>query len=494
MGQPFSGLVTDDEHDIFVRREAIPLVFVPGIMGSRLRRAGTNGKGKGADGLPNLRWDPGSGGWMWWNYSGKDGGYRKRMLVGPSFKASYLEVDNDNPVGDGFSGVMEDYWKKFLKDLKKRDWGPLAKIFEFPVYAFGYNWTDSNENSGKKLAARIKEIISEAKQVTGLCEKVILITHSMGGLVARWASEEAGAKGQILGIIHGVQPATGAPAAYWRMKGGFEGGAVTSRVLGKNATEVTPVLGNLPGGLQLLPTHNHVATSVTKPWLTVTQNGKAILSLPGSSPYSEIYRVRAVVKPAKGAKPSNNNYWGLVDPELLDPENSNAQSSHTGGTGKNNLDADANVCRDNWGQYLSMLNIAETFHQKLGKKKHAETLNFWGTGHNTADVIELRIRPANSGETKSQEPYPDRGFRGFFTGASGNLMVAEMQNPAGGGDGTVPISSASALKSAGKTVPAETGLKVEHQPAFEDGKAQDFTVKAIIALCQKRYQSQRGST
>jgi triacylglycerol esterase/lipase EstA (alpha/beta hydrolase family) len=55
------------------------------------------------------------------------------------------------------------------------------------------------------------------------CEKVILVTHSMGGLVARYYSElldgDFGQK-NILGIVHGVMPDRGAPMAYKRMKAG----------------------------------------------------------------------------------------------------------------------------------------------------------------------------------------------------------------------------------------------------------------------------------
>src|SRR5205823_14044804 len=131
-------------------------------------------------------------------------------------------------------------------------------------------------NSGKKLAVRIKEIITEASEITGLCEKVILITHSMGGLVARWASEKAGAKASILGIIHGVQPVTGAAAAYWRIKAGFEGTGPTSRVLGHSAHEVTPILGNIPGGLQLLPNKLYETNGQAKSWLTFTGEGVAM--------------------------------------------------------------------------------------------------------------------------------------------------------------------------------------------------------------------------
>ena len=103
------------------------------------------------------------------------------------------------------------------------------------------------------VATRVKEIIKEAKEVTGKCEQVILITHSMGGLVGRSASMLHGLKDKILGVVHGVQPVTGAAAAYWRVKAGFEGANAASRVLGNSGKNVTPILGNMPGGLELLP-------------------------------------------------------------------------------------------------------------------------------------------------------------------------------------------------------------------------------------------------
>src|ERR1051326_4103672 len=241
------GLETDvepqiAEHEIRVQRETIPLIFIPGIMGTRLRLAGTNGTGDGADGLPNMRWDPGSSSFMFWNYSGTSAEHRKDMIVGASFSSDFLEVANSDPIGDGFIGIMDDY-RAFLRTLRGRDWGPLNKIFEFPVYASGYNWTDDNEHAGQLLAQRIQDIIQEAQSVTGLCEKVILITHSMGGLVARAASELAGARDSILGIIHGVQPATGAAAAYWRIKAGFEGFGMTSRVLGTPGPNEPAIMG-----------------------------------------------------------------------------------------------------------------------------------------------------------------------------------------------------------------------------------------------------------
>ena len=169
------------EHELPVRREAIPLIFVPGIMGSRLRLKGTDGRGNGIDGLPNLRWDAGINLWTY-NFSKTSPRHRKNMLVGQAFDPNFLEVDNSDPVGNGIHGILKDDYHRFLNFLEAYDWGALSKVFVFPVYAFGYNWTDDSWENGKKLTKRIQEIINEAREITGLCEKVILITHSMGGL------------------------------------------------------------------------------------------------------------------------------------------------------------------------------------------------------------------------------------------------------------------------------------------------------------------------
>jgi hypothetical protein len=477
-----SGLETNVEHELDVQREAIPLVFVPGIMGTCLRRAGTDGSGKGADGLPNMRWNPSSAMWMLWYVSGTSGAERKAMLVGDRFDANYLEPNNANPPGDGFAALMEDYCKKFLTPLKVHDWGPLGKIFEFPVYAVGYNWTDDAKNAGTKLAARIKEIIAEAKDVVGLCEKVILITHSMGGLVSRAASELAGASGSILGIVHGVQPALGAPAAYWRIKAGFEGFGMTSRVLGSSGEKVTPVLGNIPGGLELLPNKLHRTNAGARQWLTVTENGVATLAFPKADPYKEIYKVKAVVKPKAGEKPSQNAYWGLVDPNLLDPGNVAPEAPNA----RDRMDA-STLSSDPWAAFLTTLDVAERFHDALGKKTHSRTFCVRGVGHKTADVIEMRVE---SNWVRS-DPYPARGFRGFFTNAKGKSMQAVLQDPAGDGDATVVRSSAVALDAPGKQMPGDRAIEVEHQPAYENADVQAFAIEAIVALCKMRYEDRR---
>jgi hypothetical protein len=485
-----AGLETKETHEIEVRREAIPLVFVPGIMGTHLRRPGTNGEGE-ADGFPNLRWSTGT----WWVLSNlafarSDGAYRRRLIVGKphqSFNPDYLEVDEDSPPGDGWRGIMEDY-HIFLEILRKHDWKELDKYFVFPVYAVGYNWTDDVKSAGTYLAKRIDNIIEESRKITGLCEKVILISHSMGGLVSRTASELCGAKDKIVGIVHGVQPVNGSPGAYWRMKAGFEGFnslGLVQRALGNDGPKVTAIMGNIPGGLTLLPNKLYRANDGKAEWVRVTDDGgRLIVAKPQADPYEEIYRRKAVVQPKAGEKPSTNEYWGLVDPALLNPE----KTTPEGGDPFDEMNAELN---NSWDLYLKNLAIAEALHDALsppsGPLPHPQTLAATGIQHKSADAIEMKVE---SNWVRS-DPYPNQGFRGFFVNAAGKDMQAVLQDPAGDGDGTVPTSSGVGVDAPGRPSPGDITLRMEHQPAYENELMQQWAIKAITAMVKHRYWEQR---
>lgn len=58
--------------------------------------------------------------------------------------------------------------------------------FYFPVHVMGYNWLQSNEDSAKALKKLVEITLPNYYKKRGqTCDKVILVTHSMGGLVAR---------------------------------------------------------------------------------------------------------------------------------------------------------------------------------------------------------------------------------------------------------------------------------------------------------------------
>ncbi|UTV57525.1 esterase/lipase family protein [Burkholderia arboris] len=202
-------------------------------------------------------------------------------------------------------------FKKFMK-------------YRYRVYAIGYNWLQSNEKSAQDVikgqdfkdkktgkTARlmgITEIIAENDS-----GKAIILTHSMGGLVARMAIAMHGAADLMHGVFHNVLPATGAPIAAKRFRtgGGSEGGIdgfINGALLGSNADEFVAVAANAPGALELLPMpdyHNGEAW-----WIFSRLDGTPVMKFPKEgSAYKEIY--------------ANTKWYGLVPDEsvsLLDPK------------------------------------------------------------------------------------------------------------------------------------------------------------------------------
>ena len=187
--------------------------------------------------------------------------------------------------------------------------------YHYPVYAMGYNWLRCNSEAAERLAKRIDAWIAEWKARPGYqCDQVILISHSMGGLVCRAYAKQHPDK--VLGVIHGVQPAVGAPLAYRRMACGTETGDANgdnvsakgfATIAGKTPAETIPVMGVSPGPLELLPCHLHPSG-----WLKGMVTGrnipapKEMLALPKRDPYDEIYR-------------DMDSWYRLIDPALIDP-------------------------------------------------------------------------------------------------------------------------------------------------------------------------------
>lgn len=179
--------------------------------------------------------------------------------------------------------------------------------FHYPVYALGYNWLQSNALSADRLEKRINEIIKFWLDRKQQCSQVILVTHSMGGLVARACAKRIPAK--ILGIVHGVMPALGAPVCYRRIACGTEAGNFVAEkfaeIAGRKEEDTTPVMATAPGPLELLPNNKY-----PKPWLHATfENGDgkhlARLSLPIGNVY-DMYRDTA-------------SWYRMIDPALADP-------------------------------------------------------------------------------------------------------------------------------------------------------------------------------
>ena len=351
-----------------------------------------------------------------------------------------------------------------------------AASIRFPVYACGYNWLQSNRLSAKRLAQRITDVIKANNSASYTCEKVILVTHSMGGLVARACSELEGMRGQIAGIVHGVMPATGAPVAYKRVRAGTEG--AVGLVLGEDAARMTAVFANSPGALQLLPTKAYPPG-----WLQLG-NGRGhqfqpVVKLPQADPYAEIYRQRGP-------------WWGLVREELINP----AQlDGHLG-----------------WGDYVKNLSKAEEFHEELGNKYHPNTYSFHGNGQapgkghtwgrvrweasRAQDLARLkRLGPmsdatlswpqVSAAEAPTLHMLADNGLGGVDTLSASQAVRFEISAADSPGDGTVPVASGAAAVQFGSKAAYRINLDdVGHEGAYNNATARALTLHAILSIAQ----------
>jgi len=351
--------------------KVIPVVFVPGIMGTNLRanRKHLNPKSKILQpGDP--AWRPPNGVEAGWKeakaWKGRDPATRQKILDGDTLEVDdcgLIEVPGDTAgiraqgmrsrgwgevhwdsyghllceLDKNLNRTLEqnfytrewdptDYWQSVMDyDRSKwdaKDMPPITKAelqkyatYQYPVYACGYNWIKSNEVSAKRLKTRIIEIILYWTERKFDCKQVIVVTHSMGGLVARACAKQIPEK--IAGIVHGVMPALGAPLAYRRIACGTEKSSPGKDMIalakmekfadiaGDTPEKTTPTMATACGALELLPNHLY-----PKPWLLAAVKNRDgsienITPLHPSNIY-DLYR-------------DSTSWFRMINPELVDP-------------------------------------------------------------------------------------------------------------------------------------------------------------------------------
>ena len=356
--------------------------------------------------------------------------------------------------------------------------------FRMPVYACGYNWLDSNIAAAKRLSERILRVIDDNNRF-GRCSQVILITHSMGGLVARACQQLPGMQDAIAGIVHGVMPAVGAAVAYRRCKIGMrDEDAMAGLVIGETGQDVTAVFAQAPGALQLLPTAQY-----HKDWLTIdAPSGRSILREPNTGdPYQDIYLRR-------------DRWWGLVREEWLSPP---------GGIPLW------------WDIYKDNIELAREFHEGIRDAYHPHTYVFYGKDPHVPSFegIHWQLQPGAIRPDDRPSPFAEQVSRmdfadvrddgnnplrvgGRLTTFASSLaggpwpsittlnssywdLICAKQD--GGGDGTVPVSSgAFPLRQGGGAIQQQLGLAgIEHEPAYHDEQARLFTLHALQKIAAK---------
>ena len=164
LSKPVESFETESQNRLVIGREVLPIIFVPGIMGSRLGRSQSD-----------KVWDPDSSWFMFTTYGRRktNAAWKKDHLIGGEFDSDYLQVLNNDGEHNadfanetdttraqrGWGGVSWSSYGTILKELQTREWDPAVNLFfEFPVHAFGYNWTASNDLAGRKTLWRTCEM------------------------------------------------------------------------------------------------------------------------------------------------------------------------------------------------------------------------------------------------------------------------------------------------------------------------------------------------
>jgi len=387
-------------------------------------------------------------------------------------------------------------WKEVMQAMQSdplQRWGvrsvaPLTESelekyaeYQYPIYACGYNWLQSCGESAKRLERRIDDILAWWKTRKHECDKVILVTHSMGGLVARACAKRI--PDRIAGVIHGVMPALGAPLAYRRLACGTEcenpgndgiDNYKTGKfadIAGKRPEDTTPVLSVSPGALELLPNQLH-----PKPWLHVSIGRDSApghrqdmpndcLHLPNESqpnPY-DLYR-------------DMSSWYRLINPRLADPAELYRKDS---GVGRKINDA---------------ISTAEKFHEWLADYYHPNTFAYYGAdkqhpaygqirwmAHASPSSAQLPVTPANIRGAKYRGHTPDGARKVEIEGKTILIFSVEQQDSAG--DDTV--SHRSGIGPSGKVKQLFATQGYRHQESYKHHDTILLTCYCIVKVVQE---------
>ena len=461
----------------------IPVIFIPGVMGSNLKNEGgevwqfsasslkkwplANAKKRKQLLDPKTTTVDDSGAILNDEADGKKFPSRRARGWGSAFYKSYGEaLDRLQYFLSDDDILMDNYFRETqLQTARQRLTGvrigdePVEQVlteeetahghrFLYPLHVFGYNWLQSNADSAASLGKYISKVLGDYHGRLAV-NKVILVTHSMGGLVARHYSENMNGQENILGIVHGVMPDLGSPAAYRRMKTGERG--VIGMVIGDSAEKLMPVLAQSPGPLQLLP-----GMAYAPGWLQI-EGRSPQQYLPVSNPYEEIYLNKA-------------DWWRLCEQDLL----------------LGNTDSE-------WTAFQDRIKVdVKKFIEELNDKYHPQTWLFYGaSANNPSDAfltwkeqIPQRVKEAQRVRKDAGEPLE-----------LSPLRTHELISAGTPGDGTVPVT---AIRTMHPRIRGMLATDVDHEGAYaidpvdraravfrDTSDALVFTVRSVVKIVQQ---------
>lgn len=338
----------------------------------------------------------------------------------------------------------------------------------YPVHAMGYNFVQSNGQSAKVIAARIRGMVKGYQKRGFKCDEVIIVTHSMGGLLARALIhpsygnllKDGGVK--VLGIYHNVMPTIGAAGAYKRMRFGFQEKSgpfaeIEAKILGIDGKHATAILANAPAPLEMMPGRAYGAN-----WLRVVDRfDKPLASWPGENQTAleHIY-----LQPDKA-------WWRLLNPLWVNPARIPVE---IGGGQK--------------GVHVRLAD-ASKFLQSIESTFHPNTYASFCASPNRQSYGEIVFKIIAGGDHPLPPPETwtllSDDAKGTLTIQAGRETVTLKLQPAvAAGDGTVP-SNRSAKHIAGTLfIHGEEDKGYEHQKSYADPQVLASMLYSIVQLAK----------
>jgi len=370
------------------------MVFVPGIMGSRLQI-----------GL-EFRWDLDFKYLLQLPLLSTE---QRMALFDPTVTQGQVMRDEpwrghswgSGPHRRGWFGILQLY-EDFLSAMRLEFWDLGAQ-----VWAFGYDWRQDNRTSGAQLADFIsQEVLAKAKSC-------VIVTHSMGGLVTRSMLQQSGLGGKVKAVAHVAQPVDGACDSYQLLTTG-PADRYMRLALGDGVRGCMVACG-VPAVFQLLPNNEYFRREGQ--WLRA--------GFPPRPPaQADIYAVYKMGD-AAGVPPVGPP---LTEFEVLEDElhseiefkaqqtghpATEAECKETAARLRQQLESIQDANHTAHQRAVTNIGLAKAFHDGLGRNKHSETYSIFTSWHQTV--------------------------------ATAHWNDGELTTGTWGGDATVPRFSASAL-------------------------------------------------
>jgi hypothetical protein len=413
--------------------------------------------------------------WRGWSEVLFDGAYGQMLTTAESYLNNMFVSDRINPNWQRILSSPRTFGAvDFDTMLTEKDLHKVAACW-YPVHAMGYNYLKSNGESARVIADRIRGLITGYQKRGFQCNEVIILTHSMGGLLARalihpkYGNLLNDPSVKVLGIYHNVMPTMGAAASYKRMRFGFLEGSgkiaeIGARVLGIDGKHATAVLANAPAALELFP-----GLAYGKAWIKVLDgSGRAMWSFPnnGESALESIY-----------LQPSDK-WWRLLNPDWVNPGRIDEKKGGGIAAVIDRLKDAAAFIED----------ISSTFHPTNCYASFCSSLERLSYGEIIFKVADRELWDARNNNLPSVESWKllsDDARGTLKVQAGARVLTLTLQPPAAPGDETVPADR-SAKRITGKLfVHGQTkGKSYEHQNSYADRDVLASLLYSIVQIAK----------